>query len=275
MQQRLLDIARTVYHRGRQKPARWLHTRAASNPTPHEERLLAQLHQRGVAVIENYFTAERCQTLLKAVEDVFATHAAQLWRSKEGGDVRAYRADAAHSLIAEYAADPFLLQLAERYVGQPQVNFFTLANRVLPVEGNLGSGAGWHRDSAAEHQFKALLYLSDVGPENGAFQYVPGSHRVRSLVRSVMKGAADFGQHRFTDEQFQAWSRSMGMAPQTFTGKAGTLLVADTSGVHRGSPIHSGSRHALTNYYYTQPQIEAFRQQRKFTGYFVVPEALA
>jgi hypothetical protein len=33
-------------------------------------------------------------------------------------------------------------------------------------------------------------------------------------------------------------------------GPAGTLVLADTTGIHRGRPLIAGERIALTNYYY-------------------------
>ncbi len=36
----------------------------------------------------------------------------------------------------------------------------------------------------------------------------------------------------------------------TLTGGAGTLLAANVKGLHRGKPLLSGERWALTRYYY-------------------------
>jgi predicted 2-oxoglutarate/Fe(II)-dependent dioxygenase YbiX len=35
----------------------------------------------------------------------------------------------------------------------------------------------------------------------------------------------------------------------TATAKAGTLVLFDTNCIHRGKPIQSGFRYAITNYY--------------------------
>ncbi len=36
---------------------------------------------------------------------------------------------------------------------------------------------------------------------------------------------------------------------KTLTGKAGTLVLVDTSIIHRGIPVKNGIRYALTNYF--------------------------
>ena len=41
----------------------------------------------------------------------------------------------------------------------------------------------------------------------------------------------------------------------TFTAKAGTLILFDSSTIHRGAPITAGTRYALTNYYYPPSHI--------------------
>ena len=46
-----------------------------------------------------------------------------------------------------------------------------------------------------------------------------------------------------------------------FLGKAGTLLLVNTTGIHRGRPLKAGSRYALTNYYYHPHQIDRARVQ--------------
>ena len=41
------------------------------------------------------------------------------------------------------------------------------------------------------------------------------------------------------------------------TGKAGDLIIVDTSGIHKGSPIHKGSRIALTQYLWDKNEIQS------------------
>ena len=39
---------------------------------------------------------------------------------------------------------------------------------------------------------------------------------------------------------------------KNFTASAGTLIIFDSSTIHRGSPILEGKRYAITNYYYAE-----------------------
>ena len=65
-------------------------------------------------------------------------------------------------------------------------------------------------------------------------------------------------QARFTEEEISQLNQSNKL---TVTAKAGTLLVADTRGIHRGQPIEQGERYALTVYSWATempPQLAEF-----------------
>ena len=44
---------------------------------------------------------------------------------------------------------------------------------------------------------------------------------------------------------------------KSLTGKAGTLVLVDTSIIHRGIPLKKGVRYALTNYFFERSQINS------------------
>ena len=46
---------------------------------------------------------------------------------------------------------------------------------------------------------------------------------------------------------------------KTLEGKAGTLILVDTSMIHRGKPLNHGSRYAITNYYYPYFSIDSMK----------------
>ena len=48
---------------------------------------------------------------------------------------------------------------------------------------------------------------------------------------------------------------------KTILGTAGTLILVDTSLIHRGSPLLSGKRYALTNYYVPEDLYENLKKQ--------------
>ena len=131
----------------------------------------------------------------------------------------------------------------------------TTAARAILGEWLGGSGGGWHRDDADAKQTKAILYLSDVEMENGPFQFIEGSHKPWDIYRMAFKYNFSFGQNRFTDQELEKVIQDQPNRLKTFTGKAGTLILTDTRGLHRGMPIRKGERYALTNYNWVRTAI--------------------
>jgi hypothetical protein len=169
----------------------------------------------------------------------------------------------ASPLIAEFAHDPELMSAAESHWREPGRTMATLGARLTVRPGGLGSGEGWHRDSYFR-QFKAILYLSDVEPDNGPFEFIQGSHTPFSLIRDGLVAEMGYGQTRYSDQQIEALIAASPNRLLTVVGGVGTLILANTSAVHRGRPIVSGERYSLTNYFMptrmiTERRLEQFQ----------------
>ena len=89
------------------------------------------------------------------------------------------------------------------------------------------------------------LYLDNVLEENGPFQYLKYSHKPRNIMRYEKYGFKP-KQSRFDNDVIDTIDEK----PMTMTGNKGDLILVDTRGIHRGMPIQSGTRYALTNYYF-------------------------
>ena len=117
----------------------------------------------------------------------------------------------------------------------------------VPVEADSGriQSQRWHRDFDDRHLLKAFLYLVDVDEHTGPFEFVAGSARGRT--------AADFypwypGSPAYPpDREFDAAVDSADI--KTFTGRAGTLILCNTSGFHRGGFASSKPRILATATY--------------------------
>lgn len=83
----------------------------------------------------------------------------------------------------------------------------------------------WHRDPEAERLVKVFLFLEDVTLDSGPFEYVAGSHN---------GGYADAAEPRRYANQAYVKHCIPHEAKRQFTAPAGTIVFADTSGLHRG-----------------------------------------
>lgn len=148
----------------------------------------------------------------------------------------------------------------------------------------------WHRDYNDRQLVKVFLYLTDVGPENGYFEYMAGSHRYGRYggkfdrigangyraypEQAAVSRIADILPVFETAALSQA-QRSGGSAPWhgkpgivRCTAPAGMLIFADTFGLHRGGYVESGFRDMVmstfsTNFNIHKPHFGVTKQFAK------------
>ena len=154
----------------------------------------------------------------------------------------------------DFYSDPFLTSLSDSYSGELTAKEYTMFKEVLTKPDSLGSGEGWHKDSSFR-QIKAFLYLADVGEKDAPFQLLAKSHKLWGYLKHMRWGNMQFRELRLSNPQMQRILKKEADRLITFTGKAGTLIIADTAAIHRGKPAEGGKRYALTNYYVKRNQI--------------------
>ena len=249
---------------------RWRNAPRSVPPGQHAA-LVEQLRREGYVIIPNYYDDGRCDRMVAEIDHIMETQPEAVRRDALDADYRVFGIEHASAPAAEFHRDAFLHAAGEAYYGNRLVNFSTLAGRLRFQPSNSGSGHGWHRD-AFHFQFKAMVYLTDVSPENGAFQILARSHRPFQVFRDTIHGRlAATPQSRITDVQADRLIAAAPARLRTVAAKRGTAILFDSSAIHRGSPIGSGIRYALTNYYF-QPEQVTPRRYEEFAP-FAQPSA--
>jgi len=226
---------------------------------PDAAGLLREVQSTGVAVVENYWPADKCAAGRAEIDRLTEQYPQVVQHNSGGSDKRMFGVEAVSPLLAEFHDDPMLHAMGEALGGYALYNFATLGARIDAMPQNNGSGDGWHRD-AHDFQFKSILYLSDVSLENGPFEYLAGSQKKwRAAFDSAVAGLPSPPNTRYEPAAIDALMARVPLKVQRCSGKAGTLLLVNTSGIHRGRPLKSGSRYALTNYFYHPYQIDRAR----------------
>lgn len=106
----------------------------------------------------------------------------------------------------------------------------------------------WHRDPEDYKIIKAFLYLNDVEKESGPFSYIKGTHKEGRYKDFLKKNHAY--DSIYPDDKIL----ENGIAKEDIiecTGKAGTIIFADTNGFHRGG--HGTKERILCIFIYTPP----------------------
>jgi Phytanoyl-CoA dioxygenase (PhyH) len=118
----------------------------------------------------------------------------------------------------------------------------------------------WHRDPRDNHLVKVFLYFSDVDEGAGPFEYVRGSPKggpYGDLWPWTLHGEKYPSQEEFGE-------RIPESAVVTATGPAGTIILCDTSGFHRGGYARDKPRILSTHHYVSPAAVAARIERRKF-----------
>lgn len=231
----------------------------ANNPVKldkKEKQILEEIKDKGFYVIPNFYNNEICLAMRQEINHLMEKYKAGLFIDKEDSDHRAFGANRLSDLIDKFYNHPFINKIVKAHEKTNNISGLTMAAKIECKPSNKGSGGGWHRDWAMNKQIKAILYLSDVNSTSGPFQYLEGSQKHYNVIRDCYLEKLDFNQNRFADSEIEHLiAKKYPSELHTFTGKAGTLILVNTRGIHRGMPLEQGVRYALTNYYWSNMPI--------------------
>jgi len=143
-----------------------------------------------------------------------------------------------------FAINPRLLEIANDYMGMfSKFRYFSL-NLTTPIleDTEPVQSQRWHRDPEDKRICKIFIYLTDVGDEAGPFMYATGSHyggkRGNLFPAKLPKGCyPPIGAVEKTVPKDEI---------RVCTGKAGTIVFADTRGLHKGGYAKSKKRLMFT-----------------------------
>jgi len=238
---------------------------AASGP------LLAELRRRGICAaplaptppmceaVKAYFRTTHCYAAhVPAHSDGIARSVDDAAKMSNYGSYRLDQSLAAPHII-ELALDPRVLDLVGGYLGCAPSLYSINTFWTFPAAG-AGLTHDFHRDEDDYRFVVVFVYWTDVEPGEGEFYYIEGTHdrgiaerRIRRSLwpflyrlrgRRWVAGAEDLrrlnnGSGYGHDTVYR---RLFGRHIRRFEGGAGTAVVADTFGLHRGALPRSRPR---------------------------------
>ncbi|MDX1959906.1 MAG: phytanoyl-CoA dioxygenase family protein [Leptospiraceae bacterium] len=140
--------------------------------------------------------------------------------------------------VQKLFTDTFLLSIAQEYFNcLPLADvcaFWWLTD--YSKESDVQAATMWHFDMDRIKWLKVFIYLTDVTSETGPHMFVKGSH----LSGNIPKEILNKGYARLTDEEINKHYPSEQV--MEFTAPAGTIIIEDTRGLHKGKPAIKGSR---------------------------------
>ena len=230
-------------------------TRINNNPdlNDKEKFIIKQLRKKGYYVIQNFLNEDECKKIINEIDKTIKNYPNKVWRDKKNSDTRIFGAEKISENILSYFKNEFIRKIGENYCGFKLKNVMTMANKVIFSSENTGSGDGWHKDAYCR-QFKSMIYLNHVEDINGPFQLVKNSNSFLNVIKTSINLNKSYPNTRFSNQEVNKIYRYKNR--QTITGKAGTLIFFDPSLIHRGAPLISSKRYAITNYYDSEHNYE-------------------
>ena len=140
--------------------------------------------------------------------------------------------------LSRLAVDPVLTAFVRSYWGKPVVLAQSIGMRLEPAAGLPDYGAfQWHHD-AKHKQVKVMVLLTDVPDDGQRMDYLPGTNR-------DWRSPKGYAASRFSDQMVRRYGE-----PVRCSGPAGTVVIFDTNGLHRGNR-NAGPRRDVWVHHYT------------------------
>jgi Phytanoyl-CoA dioxygenase (PhyH) len=154
--------------------------------------------------------------------------------------------------FSHWGSEQRLLNIIENYIGLPVAFHGVHLRKDFPNENQFGTLL-WHKDAEDRRIIKVIVYLSDVEPQQGPFEYVPKSlnnlynlnyyRTYYKLWQSGYLGISDDTLEKIIPKA--AW--------KPCPGKAGTVILVDTKNVLHHGTIRSEERSTLFFVYTANP----------------------
>lgn len=244
---------------------RWVSERdlAAANRFP---AITAQLKSRGYAVtnLEELFLKEETTKIRSCCErKINELRRCLLHVGPAAEEQKSFLARLSHYKEVADISDPIVWQCLDGVIVGIAEDYLETVPKItnidywinFPVEQGAGarSSQKWHRDYEDQRVLKLFVYLSDVGDETGPFFYVPESHKDGrySDIFPVSPPLGVVVEDDVIDENFSLETQKK-IAP-----RAGTVVLVDTAGLHKGGFCISGERQVFTASYTTHAGISS------------------
>ena len=145
--------------------------------------------------------------------------------------------------VQKILIDNNMLTAIEKYLGCQPIHvscttWWSKFNKLDETSLNYGAQL-YHQDKEFIKFVKIFVYLSDVDDTTGPHEYIAGSNKdyedhIPPNYKVSQRLSDEYLNHTYPKDRFKS-----------FTGKAGTVIITDSNGFHKGKPLLSGHRQLL------------------------------
>jgi ectoine hydroxylase-related dioxygenase (phytanoyl-CoA dioxygenase family) len=271
------SVYNVLYYVRNREPAKHYHLAQAqlAPQGPIEEKVIRELKEDGISLVhvEDLLQAAALKQAQAWAERLVVTPANQERIKLVEGGARPQAKSGKYFLVRLLGDEPVLdfddvvvgmsisspiLRIVSGYLG--------MFGRVAALElwyniattGPAVFSQRWHRDPEDKRLVKTFLYLRDVDETAGPFCFVRGTHNDGPLKHVRPSSARMYPEDGFVEKTFPP------DLIRLCTGKAGTLIFADTTGFHKGGQPKKDPRLLFNAVYTTNASIPLVLNARQY-----------
>ncbi|MFO0731092.1 MAG: hypothetical protein U0231_01615 [Nitrospiraceae bacterium] len=161
--------------------------------------------------------------------------------------------------FGEFFLHERMLAIASAYFGvQPRLNYVDVWHNFAVRDGEPAISAEyWHRDHEDKHVLKVFLYLEAIDETMGPLTYLRGS-QPGGAFGTLFPAVPPTGCYP-EPAALAAQVKARSIPVLSCIGEAGTVVRADTGGLHRGGRSHTKPRVVLIGVYTTNAGLDSTR----------------
>lgn len=210
------------------------------------------LAENGYLLLDQRYDEKSCNSIIDFIDTYDSEVDTEL--KYAGSELRIWSAQKKHELLGQFHNE---CNLFVSCLTQQDAEAFTLlAIRNKPIADQALVPGRWHLDSL-RRQLKVFLFLNGSTADSGPLEILAGTHRPGFKYSEFVKGT--FGAPwQFVRKKRRGYEQLSEQFIDNVTGtfqsvpmicEPGTILVCDTSAIHRARPCTAGTRYALTSYF--------------------------
>ena len=152
------------------------------------------------------------------------------------------------SAITQYCLNEDVMKACANYFGLiPKLTSFKIWRSHQTESTERIASQNWHRDYNEYQMVRVFLYFNEVNKNNGAGEYVTGTHYMGDSYAKLQDSADGLSRYATEEQVTKEFEDSRTLIAE---GSAGTMFFVDTAGLHRGGyhPVPGERRVSLTTF---------------------------
>lgn len=216
-------------------------------------KVISDLNDYGISTVPNFLEKKDLDQIIKDIQPEIKKIIESIpkkkryYRNSKMGIYRLYEISKLFKVTKKiFYNSSFVRNIAKYYISRNVEFYQDMVEIRQPLKKKLiemkSSSDNYHFDDW-KIRLKFFLLLSDVGKEDSPMCYLKKSHKIPLITKKIeyyLNGKkGNYGYH--SNAEIRQIKKKYNLKEQICTFKAGTLIIADTRGLHKGTPLKKSS----------------------------------